>query len=67
VWVASEDPEAQPLAFQCPGDHLRFVPLPNQTPTTAVKRASWTGTAKASSGAAPAKAKKSKAVAKANT
>lgn len=46
VWVANEDPNAETLAFQCPGDHLRFVPLPNGQPTTAVKKASWTGTKK---------------------
>lgn len=28
VWVAAEDPAAEPLLQPCPGDHLRAIPLP---------------------------------------
>lgn len=41
VWIANEDPNAADLAFQCPGDHIRYIPLPSPQPTTEVKRASW--------------------------
>ncbi len=45
VWIANEDPTAPTLAYQCPGDHLRYVPQTSQEPTTAVKRATWSGKA----------------------
>lgn len=43
VWIANEDANAPELAYQCPGDHLRLMPQPDQEPTTKVKRASWSG------------------------
>ena len=43
VWIANEDPNAAELAYQCPGDHLRYIPLPDNQPTTVVKRATWSG------------------------
>lgn len=52
VWVASEDANAAELAYQCPGDHLRYVPQASQEPVTRVKRAKWTNPARAQSRAA---------------
>jgi len=45
VWIADEDANAPELAYQCPGDHLRYVPQASQKPTTQVKHASWSGPA----------------------
>lgn len=45
VWIANEDPKAPELAYQCPGDHLRYLPQTSMEPTTKVKRASWSGRA----------------------
>ena len=28
VWVASDDPQAEAVAFPCPGDHTRAIPFP---------------------------------------
>ncbi|MEX0732656.1 MAG: alpha/beta hydrolase [Aquisalimonadaceae bacterium] len=30
VWIAAEDPNAEPLLIPCPGDHLRAIPLPRK-------------------------------------
>ncbi len=46
VWIANEDVNAAELAYQCPGDHLRYLPQLDGQPTTKVKRASWAGKAK---------------------
>ncbi len=41
VWIANEDVNAPELAYQCPGDHLRYAPQLDVQPTTRVKQASW--------------------------
>lgn len=41
VWIANEDVSASELAYQCPGDHLRYVPTLDSQPITDVKRAKW--------------------------
>ncbi|RJG01229.1 alpha/beta fold hydrolase [Noviherbaspirillum sedimenti] len=41
VWIANEDANAPEIAYQCPGDHLRYVPQTSQEPTTQVKRTTW--------------------------
>lgn len=41
VWIANEDPAASELAYQCPSDHLRFIPLLDPQPTTAIRQANW--------------------------
>lgn len=46
VWIANEDVNAPELAYQCPGDHLRYIPQSNAQPTTKVKQASWSGTSR---------------------
>lgn len=45
VWISNEDPNAPELAYQCPGDHLRYLPQTSTEPTTRVKRASWSARA----------------------
>lgn len=44
VWIAAEDISAKDLAYQCPGDHLRYVPAPNAPLASNVKPATWSGT-----------------------
>jgi pimeloyl-ACP methyl ester carboxylesterase len=43
VWVVNEDPDARELAYQCPGDHLRYVPTLDSQGFKPIKTASWSG------------------------
>lgn len=43
VWIANEDLHAAELAYQCPGDQLRYIPQLNTAPATRVRHASWSG------------------------
>lgn len=55
VWIAAEDPEAEPLLTYCDQDHLRAIPMPRSgSSTSSTKR--QTGTRKKSGSGAGTKA-----------
>lgn len=67
VWVCNEDPAAPELAYQCPGDQLRYIPQLDQQPTTAIKKAGWKSKVKSSTVPAPSPEKTKAPKAKSST